>query len=93
MKDQIDGRATLQRLDLGRHVGQHADLRGNGVAFPDAVEQAQQFFHARGIVGYGVHADDGVAAPIAQPFQNAGGDAFGIVGRMVGLQTRGEAAR
>jgi len=35
----------------------------------------------------GFDADDGVAAAVEQAVENAGGDAFWVVGRMIGLQS------
>ena len=73
-------------------MGEHAVLRGDAVAFAYGVDEAQEFGGARDAVACGVDADDGVAGAEREAVNDGGGDTDGVVGGVVRLQARGEAA-
>ena len=93
LEDQIAGRARLYGLHLGRHMGQHADLGGNGPVLLDLLEPAEDFPRLLRGVRHRVQPDHRVSRPEAQPFQDGGGDALGIVGGVVGLQAAAQGSR
>jgi hypothetical protein len=75
LKDQIDGRAGVERFHLRGDVGQHAALHGDLKALAQGVDHAQQ---ARGdghVVAGGVDADDRVAGAEQQAVEDGRGNA------------------
>ena len=92
LKRDIDRRALRQQQQRGRHVAEHARLRGNGVLFAHPIEQFQQLAHGLRAVGGRVDAQQGVAAAVEQAIDEAGGDAARVVGGVVGLEAGGQAA-
>ena len=84
----------LDGLHLGGDVGEDAALGGDGEAHTGAVDEMQRSVVTDShIVGDGVDADDGVTRAEEKAIEDAGGDAFGIIGRVVGLEAGGEASR
>ena len=73
-------------------MAEHAALRGDAVLLDHRIEHLQQAQHLRQVVGGGVDADHRVAGAHQQAVEQAGGDAGLVVGRVVGLQSRGQAA-
>jgi len=92
LEEEIEGRTLLDCCYLGGDVGEDAVLRGDGEAFADGVDHAQEAGDYRWIVAGGVYADDGVSRAEEQAIEDGGGDAGWIVGGVVGLETRGETA-
>src|SRR5207245_2822010 len=92
LEDEVDRRAAAQGLHLRRHVREHADLRRDIVGGADAVEQVEQRLDGGDAVAGGVYADDRVAAAVGEAFEDAGGDAARVVGRMVRLKACRETA-
>ncbi len=86
LKHQIDRRVLADQIERGRHVGQHAALRGNGELFAQLIEHREQRVGMHGTVGRRIDADDGVAGAKQKPVENTCGNAAGIVSRMIGLQ-------
>ena len=92
LKEQVDGRAGIERVHLGGDVGQHAALHGNLEPLAQGIDHAQQ---ARGhghVVARGVDADDRVAGAEQQAIENGRGNAGGVVGGVVGLEPRAQPA-
>ncbi len=73
-------------------MGQHAGLGGDVVLLAHLVQHLHQRDARRDVVGGRVYADDGVADAVEQAIEHGGGDAAGIIRRVVGLQARAEAA-
>mmetsp|Transcript_3267 Transcript_3267/g.8347 ORF Transcript_3267/g.8347 Transcript_3267/m.8347 type:complete len:240 (+) Transcript_3267:954-1673(+) len=73
-------------------MGQHAALCRDLMPGDHRVQQLQQAHHLGQVVGGGVDADDRVARAHQQAVEQAGGDAGLVVGRVVGLQPRGQPA-
>jgi hypothetical protein len=93
LEDQPDGRAGLQALHLRGDVGQHAVLRRDVPRLDHVVGHVEQPRHRAVRVVHRVDADHRVAGAVGQAFVNLGADAFGRVGRVVGLVAAGEASR
>jgi hypothetical protein len=74
-------------------VGQQRRLDRDGIALAQVINQLKQRNHGLGAVGGGINADHRIAAAVEQTVEDRGGDATGIVGRMVGLDARREATR
>ena len=85
LKDHIGGGALLHRLDLGGDMPQYADLGGDLKLALYLVEPLEYLGEAGHGVVDGVEADERVAAAVAEALKEGGGDAFHIVGGMVGL--------
>ena len=86
------GAPVLDQPDRRRDVREHAGLRRDVVAAADGVEQVQQIGGGVRRIGGRVDADHGVAAAQQQSVEHRRGDTARVVGRMVGLQPRGERA-
>ena len=91
LKHQINRRTTRHGLQGIGDVGKDARLGWNGVAGNHLVEHVQKSHHLGHVVGGGVDADDGVPTAVQQPVEQAGGNACGVIRRVVGLQARGQA--
>ena len=57
---------------LGRHMGQHAVLRGDAQAVDDLPGGIEELAGIFGRVGHGVDADDGIAAAVGEAFVDLG---------------------
>ena len=92
-KHQVDRRAAPDQFERRGHVRQDAALRGDRELAPRLLQHAQQRVGAVRAVGRGIDADHRVTGGEHQPIEDAGGDAGGVVRRVVGLQTDRQPAR
>ncbi|KAI3488917.1 hypothetical protein L1887_46947 [Cichorium endivia] len=86
LEHQVQRHATVDGLDRGGDVGQHAGLGGNVIALDDGVEHLQQGADRGDAVGGRVDADHGVTVAVEQAVEDARGDPRRFVGGVVGLQ-------
>ena len=93
LENEVGGRAGLDGAHLRRHMGQHADLRGDAVAAAHLVKARQHAADALGRVARGVQADDGVARAEAQALEQGGENAVDVIRRVVRLQAARQRAR
>ena len=92
LEDEVDGSAPAHCFHLGGDVSKHTGLGGNFELFADVIEQAEQRDYGGNVVGDGIDSDDCVAAAVSETVDDAGGDTGWIVGGVIRLETRGEAA-
>ena len=93
LEDQVAGGPLAHRLHLGGHVGQHADLGGDGPPGLDLLEPVQHPADALHAVVHRVEAQHRVPRPEGEPLQQGGHDAVRVVGGVVGLEAAGQGAR
>jgi hypothetical protein len=93
LKDEVDRRAPLDRLERGGHMSQHAGLGRNVETPPDVVEKARHADVLAHVVGHRVDADDGVPGREQQTVEDARRNAFAVVRRVVRLEARRQAPR
>jgi hypothetical protein len=72
---------------------QNATLRRYRVADDDVVQHMSEVGKRRGVIRSRIYADDRVAAAVHQSVNDAGGNSFQIVGRMIWLQPNRHRAR
>ena len=71
---------------------EHARLDRRIEANAHFVQHGEQVCRGLDAIGDRIDADDRVTRAIHEPIDNAGGDASGVIGRMIGLQPRGQPA-
>ena len=74
-------------------MGQNARLGGDGEALNNIVKHMVQLRQHRQAVAGRIDADHRVPGAVQQAVEHAGGDAFHIIGRMIGLQAHAQAPR
>ena len=92
-KIRSTGAPRCNRLQLRGHMRQHAGLRGDLVPSDQLIHHPQQRRATAHAVRGRIDADHRVAAAVEQAVENRGGNAPGIVGRMIRLQPNGQPAR
>ena len=92
LEDQIAGRTRTHRLHLRRHMRQHANLGRDLPMLLDLLKSAQHLAHLLRGVGNGIQTDDRIACAEGQTLQHGSGDAVGVIGGVVWLQTAAECA-
>ena len=93
LKDEVHRPAPVHDVEHGGDVGEHAGLGRDGEAHPQIVDQPEQKHCLVGAVGRRIDPDYRVAAAVHQAVKDRRSDAFRVVGRVIGLETDGEAAR
>ena len=92
LEEQIERRAGLERAHLRRHVREHGDLRRDAEPLAQLLERAGEPLDDLDAIVGGIHAEDGVAAAVAEPLERGREHAVEAVARMVRLDAGGEAA-
>jgi hypothetical protein len=93
LKQQVHGRAVLQRRQLRGDMRQAAGLRRDFVSIDQPVQRVENGADGLHRIGGRVHADHGIATAIEQPIQGSQQNAGNVIRRMVGLQPDSQHAR
>ena len=71
---------------------EHARLDRRIEANAHFVQHGEQVCRGLDAIGDRIDADDRITRAVHEPIHNACGDAGGVIGRMIGLQPRGQPA-